>query len=369
MKKRILHVVGQLSIGGQEMMALNFFKYINREEFTFDYIVYGEHIGELEKEVLDMGGRVFHLPLTSTFNILKNYKMLYLHMLKYGPYDVVHSHTYLNNGIILLAAKKAKIKTRISHCHTSESGKSKKFIYNIYAFIMKQLIKNYSTEYIACSQNAGNHLYGKHCFNNYGIVIKNGIDLESYCFNYKKRKDVRDQLGISKNTIVLGNVSRLSKEKNHTYMIAIAHELKKSNLNFLFLLVGGGPLLNSLKEECEKQNVSEIFLFLGPREDVPSLLQAMDIIIHPSFFEGLPVALVEAQAAGLPCIISANITHEIKMSENVSFIDIQENSISLWVKKIIEYSNVLRNNDCQQLKQNGYDIKESCKILESIYNS
>lgn len=370
MKKiKILQVVGQLTIGGQEKMALNFFKYLNREKFQVDYLVYGNDIGVLEKEVISLGGNVFHISSYKEIGMKKYRKELINVLISNGPYQAIHSHTYLNSGIILEVAKKLNIPVRICHCHTTQSGKKENTIYSIYRKLMIKKIKKNGNAFIACGIDAGNSFYGIPFFRKNGVIIKNGINLIEYSFDKNKRKEVRKKLNINENILLLGNVSRLSEVKNHKYIIKIASKLLHLNIPFKVVFVGDGELEDQLKELCKLHNLENYFLFLGNRNDVPDLLQAIDIILHPSLYEGLPLSLIEAQAVKLPCIISNNVTKEIKMTKNISFCGIEDENINDWIEEIIKYKNLDRNEDISELRKRGYDIVDSCNKLSLIYEN
>ena len=231
---------------------------------------------------------------------------------------------------------------------------------------MMAKIKKYATDLIACGKDAGESFYGEQLFNEKGLIIKNGIDLNKYRFNEQIRTKIREEFGFS-DKIVIGSVSRIADVKNHSYLLKIASQLINYKLDFIFLIVGEGPLLQSLKEKCKELGLLRYFVFLGSRNDVHMLLQGIDIFVLPSLHEGLPVTLVEAQATGLPCIISSNVTRELQMTKNISFLNIGEENVESWCNEIIKYSYVTRNTDLNNLINEGYDISDSCQNLAKIY--
>lgn len=366
MKIKILQVVGQMTIGGQEMMALNFFKYIDRDKFDFDYLVFGDNIGELEIEVLKLGGNIFHIDGRNEVGT-KNFKNnLYTFMQNNGPYHVIHSHTYLNSGIVLEEAKKLNIPVRICHCHSTQSGRDEDLKYRGYRYLMTKKIMKYATHLMSCGIEAGKSFYGDDIFTKQGLIIKNGIDLNKFRYNKVIRDEVRKKLNIEK-MIVLGSVSRVTDLKNQIYLLEVAKKLKNKISDFCFLIVGDGPALELLKKSSEEAELSEHFIFLGARDDIADILQAMDIFVHPSKYEGVPVCIVEAETAGLPCIISSHVSREVKMLPNIAFVDIRDEDAELWANKIVEFSRLERKDEMDIIVKYGYDIVQSCLLLSEIY--
>lgn len=360
---KVLQVVGQLCVGGQETMAKNFYEYIDREHFDFDYVVYGEEIGEYEAELEEYGAHIFHV--TYSKNIFSYIKQMFL-IIKNGKYDVVHSHTYTNNGLVLSVAKFCHVPNRISHCHTTESGKNNSLLYSLYHTLMRKIVLASATDYIACGEKAGEMFYGKQMFNQNGIVLKNGIDLKKYKFNQTIRNKIRAQYQLD-DFLVCGTVSRIEPVKNHGYLIKIAKRMKLMNLPVKFMVVGDGSLLSTLKNECMSEGVFEEFLFLGQRNDSNELLNAMDVFLQPSIFEGVPLAVIEAQANGLPCVVSNNVSEEVKINPNVVLLSISDQSVLEWCEQIDQFSHKERYCNNDKLIEAGYDIRVTCKKLERIY--
>lgn len=366
MKKRILQVCGQLSVGGQEMMVKNFYLYIDRSEFQFDYIVYGSNIGYYEKDLIELGANIYHVSFPTIKNLSK-YKNEMLDIMRKGDYSGVHSHTYTNNGLVLELAKKASIPIRISHCHSTESGKKENVFYACYKKYMRHLILKNCTHMIACGIKAGQTFYGRRKFARNGIVIKNGIDLEKFNYNEKKRDILRDTFNFQ-NRLVLAHIGRFVDVKNHMFLIDVAYELMKFNLDFILLLIGDGELLKQVEEYVNEKHMSDQVRFLGNRSDINELLQEIDIILCPSKYEGVPVSLIEAQATGVTCFVSTHVSEEVNITKQVKFIDIKAGDEKKWVNEIINYTPNERNEANKIMSENGYDIRQSCKKLEHIYS-
>ncbi len=365
MKKKIkvLHVIGSLNVGGAENVAMNYARFIDRTKFQCDYLVFGEEEGTYEKEAIRLGSKVIHSnsPRKGYSNFLKNLKMI----LRNGKYDIVHTHTLLNNGLILKAASSVKITKRVSHSHSTDSGKKETFFYKIYAFLMKRLIRKYATDFLACGKDAGEYLYGEKLFKEKGVVIHNGIDTQKFIFNENKRSIVRKKL-FKNHNLVIGHIGRLSEVKNHLFLLDIFNELQKLNRNTSLLIVGDGVLRLTIERKVKELELEDSVFFLGMRSDIEDILQAIDVFVLPSFFEGFPVTLIEAQASGLPCVISSSITPQVKVTELVTFLSLDE-SAQVWAEKILDCARTERSDKSEEMREKGFDVYKTLRQLENIY--
>lgn len=366
-KMKVMQVVGSLRMGGLELVALNYFKYIDRTKYTFDYLVYGSEIGELEKEVKRLGGNIIRIPKPKK-NPLSFFKHLKKVFQDYGPYDVVHSHPLFNSGIVLKAAKSASVPIRISHSHSARQNERHSVMKNVYIKLMKYNLHKYSTHFLACSNEAGNYLFGSNWFSNKGIIMENGINISDYRFNKKKRYEVRKRLSLN-DYFVIGNVGRLSNVKNQKYLLDIFKDIKSNDSNVKLLLVGEGMLREELEMKVKELNISEDVIFLGSRNDVSDLLQAMDIFVFPSKSEGFGIAVVEAQASGLPCLISDVIPKDAIATDLVVSLSL-ESDAKVWSREILKIkdeSEESRARTDDSLVSNTNDLPIIIRKIEDIY--
>jgi len=363
-KIRVLQVIGALNIGGAETMVMNFWRYINKDLFQFDFLVYGNQIGDYENEAQKLGANVIHIdePSKGYLKFIENVEKV---LRNYGPYDIVHSHTLLNSGFIMRIAKKCGVNSRICHSHSTHNRVKENLLTLGYGKYMKLLISKYSTAYLACGKDAGNYLYGE-IFREKGIIINNGIDTKKFKYNERIRNEYRKKLNIE-NKLVIGNIARFHKVKNLPFLIDVFAEIKSKNNNAILILVGDGEERNNIEKKVEKLRLNNDVLFLGLRSDISEIMQSIDIFVMPSFFEGLPVALIEAQAAGLPCIVSSNITEEIQLTQNVEFLHLNM-GYSFWANKILEKVNSFQRVDTSKMiEKAGYDIRREVEKLENVY--
>jgi glycosyltransferase involved in cell wall biosynthesis len=248
-----------------------------------------------------LGGRLIPLKLSRN---LWRFSRDFRRLLRDGRYDVVHAHPHHFCGYLLRLAGKEGVPRRIAHSHTSYDGRGSAPARTAYRWLMKRWIRIYATHCLAVSQTAAAGLYGRRCRCDPRFsIVRCGIDLEAYR-RAADRPAVREELGIPADAPVVGHVGRFTAAKNHEGLVAIAEIVLRSESEAHFVLVGDGPLRADIEAIVRRQGMSDRFLFLGARSDVPRLLAAMDVFLFPSRWEGLGIVLVEAQAAGVPVVAS-----------------------------------------------------------------
>ena len=370
--ERVLQIYGEiLSNGGQEAFSMNMYRNINREKVQFDFFTpYYCNNEKLKKDIENMGGRVYQGG--GKFELEGNKKDFVKNLsnfLSKNPYKIVH----INSGSIFALAVGAKIakkygaKKIIVHSHCTGNNNLK---YKVIKFISIPIFLNNATNYLACSKEAAIWKFPKKIIkeNKYEI-IKNGIELDKFKFSEDIRKSYRNKLNIN-NKFVIVHVGRFTNQKNHEFLIKIFSELVKQNDNFKLLLVGDGPNKKEIIEKVKELKIDKFVSFLGIRNDVNNILQASDIFVFPSRFEGLGIVAIESQATGLPILCSENIPEEANKTNLFYRLNLNDD-VSKWVDKIIEIkdrnSKSKRDEYAQQLKEVGYDAKNSAKKLEEIY--
>jgi len=367
MKKiKVLQVSGSLKIGGVEKVVVNFLREIDREKFEFDYLVYGDEIGEYEKEVIELGGKIIRIPKPGK-GYYQFYKNVSRVMKENGPYDVVHTHVLFNSGFIMKAAKKNKIKIRIAHSHDNLEKIKEGLMKRIYQFFMRRWLIKCSTKMCACSSLAGYYLFGKKRFCKEGILIYNGIDINKYIFDEEKRKKTREEFDLN-NEILIGNIGRLENQKNQQFLLEIINKLPT---NFKLILIGKGSLEKKLQMSIQRMNLENRVIMTGSRMDIDNLLSAMDIFVLTSIHEGLGIVLIEAQANGLMCIAPKNVVpEEAKVLDNFIFTEFPSNdSIDTWCTEIKKNVTKKRVKNAEKIvKSAGYDCNDIGNILDKIYS-
>ena len=361
---RVLQVVSSLEgCGGVQMLLKNYYKYMDRNEIKFDFIVHGENIGELEKYFKDNGSNIFHITPKSE-SLYKNLKEMNS-IIKKGNYDIVHAHQDIMSIFPMYFAKKSKVKMRIAHSHLAIENQ--KLIRKLVDKVLKRLLKIYSTEWWACGKEAGKCLWGEKAVETGKVyIMNNAIEIEKFKFDLNIRSKIRKELNLC-NKFVIGHIGRFTYQKNHELVIEIFNEVYKTNQDAILLLIGTGELEERIKEQVERLKLSNAVVFLGVRSDIENIMQAMDILLLPSRYEGLPVVLVEAQTSGLRSFVSNKITKEIKITDKVEYMNLYDKP-KQWANKILSYNRPYeRNNDSNMIREYGFDIITQAKELESIY--
>lgn len=366
--KRILHVVSRMHRGGAETMIMNLYRHIDREKVQFDFIVHSDIPGHYDDEIIKMGGRIIKCNSLGTIGPLKYVSQLSEIIKENGPFHAVHAHTDFQTGFVALAAKKAGIKNRICHSHNTQWQAKPNILHNIMLIIFRELINIYGTDYCACGKDAAKFLFKKNRLDKVRI-INNGIEIEKFLID--DTGDIRTELNIPKDTLIIGNIARFYEQKNHKFIVELAEEMVIKNINFIILLIGEGPLFNEIKEMIKCKNLEKNIRLLGVREDIPKLMNLFDIFLLPSFYEGLPVVLVEAQASGTPCVISDTITKDVDFGLSMIYYCNLSKSKDEWIDAIYKSSepiSVSVDDRLNSLKIKGYDVKDNLKKVMELYH-
>ncbi len=372
-KRKLLIITESIAYGGLNLASVRFQKYLNRDEYECAFCVRRSSKGELEDEILSQGIKVYHVP-DSELNYLKSYKY-YKDLFSKEHYDIVHCHLPFFSGIVLLAAKKCKVKVRAAHAHFSQPytdtaiySRKKQAVAVVYRKVMRLLLKKYCNLKIACGKEAGIFLFGKKEFEKNGVLLNNGIECSDYEYNKEIREHKREALNIADDTVVLGHIGQLYSVKNQSFLLDIfSYYLKKINNNSVLLIIGDGTDRQMLEDKAERLGVRESVKFLGLRNDANELYQAMDCFVFPSVHEGFPLTLIEAQASALPCLVSDTVTRDTKINENVDFASINDD-VSVWCEKIDKLISFNRSSiDVSKLIKE-FDLKEKTKELEKLYS-
>ena len=355
---RVLQVVGTLNLGGAEALIMNLYRNLDRDKIQFDFIVHSDKIGLLEDEIQSLGGKVFRCPKFKG-NFFKYKRWWYNFFNQHTNYRILHSHIRSSASLFIPIAKKFGMKA-IIHSHSTSNGKG---VVSLVKHLL-QLPLRFQADYLfACSNEAGKWLFGRNVTKktNY-FLFSNAIPVEKYLYNNEIRKKYRADLNLE-NCFVIGHVGRFSLPKNHKFLIECFSEIHKVNDAARLLLIGNGELYNEVISQIVEYNLQKYVIMLGNRFDVENLLQVMDSFVFPSLWEGLPMAVIEAQANGLPCYISDNITNDVNLSELIYRLPLNDKKI--WVKEILKRRK--RVDVAQKIISAGYDASSNTRKLENFY--
>lgn len=366
MVRRILHIVGKMDRAGAETMLMNLYRNIDKSKIQFDFITFTNTKGDYDDEIISLGGRI--IPIIARDPVSRMLKLTKF-LEKNPEYQVLHAHMLLSNAFYLLAAKKAGVRHRISHSHSTSNGKTG-IVNKVYEKWSLLVNRNLSTQKIACGSLAANYLFGG---TKTVLILPNAVDINEITNTARHSKNyiednfshLTEDLGIK-----IIQVGRLSKVKNHKFSLDVAKELKDRQVNFTMLIVGQGPLQDELKEKVLKEGLENNVHFLGVRSDVAQLMAGSNYMIMPSLHEGFPVVLVESQSVGLNNIISTNISTEVDLGLGlIKFLDID--SPAKWCDYILDTKekNINKEEIKITLKSKGFDIEENTKKLTELYSN
>lgn len=370
-KLNVLEFFGEpLSYGGQEAFMINLYSSINKTHFNFTFVTPFECNNGKLVELVSQNSSDKIIYENKKFDSRLRKKFIVDTAKKYlnNSFDVIHIHSGSTYNLLKVAkiAKKNGIKKVIVHSHATGKLTLK---YKIIKLVSDFTIEKYVDYFFACSELAGKWKFPKKILENNEkyIIIKNGIDIKKFEYSEKIRNKYRKSFNINNSKVVI-NVGRFSEEKNHEYMLLIFDELLKLDDNFEMFFVGGnGGLLEIIEKQINEKNLNKKIHILLNRNDVNSLLSMSDVFILPSLWEGLPYTGIEAQANGIPCIFSSTVSDEVNISAAYNKLSINEEP-KKWAEKIIVLSNTKRYNTKQSIIENGFDISNTCKLIEDIYN-
>ncbi|PAD40396.1 glycosyltransferase family 1 protein [Terribacillus sp. 7520-G] len=361
---RVLHVLGRLDRGGTETLIMNIYRNIDRSKIQFDFLIHTKDECDYSSEIRGLGGKIYSI---SRYNVKNhfNYKKQWKEFLSNKEYSIIHGHLRTTASIYLNIARKRGIYT-IAHSHSTASrgNMSERLIKGILQFRLRY-VANY---YFACSDEAGRWLFGRKIIQSKRYqILKNAIDLSSYKYDENIRNNLRANIGVY-NNFVIGHVGSFTFPKNHKFLLELFKEYLKVNNNAILILVGTGELKEEIKSTSRYLGIEEHLILTGSVSNVNEYMQAMDCFVFPSIFEGLGIALVEAQATGLPCIVSDNIPNEALMTDNVKKLSLNQPSVE-WIRQIVDVSDkkINRNLQFKKVQENGYDIKNVSSYLMDFY--
>lgn len=348
-KIKVLQIGMHDQMGGVENFIMNYYRNIDKSKFQFDFLIPYKDGGYYDNEIKKMGGNIFCFSFKNDKNIFKFLKELNK-FFKNNHYDIVHCNDTGLGALYLLFAKKYKYKIRIAHSHATsfESG-----IKGLLKEISGKFYVKLANCYYACSTEAGRFLFKNKKFE----IISNSIEYDKYLYNEIFRRNIRLELDISEDEILLGNIGRFSEQKNQKVLINILSLLSNK---YKLILIGEGPLEDELKKIVKEMNLEGRVCISHPKHDVYKYYNAMDIFVLPSLYEGLPIVGIESQVNGLPCLFSNNISKEVVLNSNVKFLDL--NNIKEWVE-YIKSANLIREDNIRDI----FNIKKNANILEKKY--
>lgn len=353
---------------GVTQYAMNNWKFISKDDFQFDFALVRENAA-LEAEIRRTGAGVKHIFASADRN-----REMYIQevgAVLSEEYDAVHLHTsFWKRLLIEELAVQYQVPKIIVHSHNTfvdvQDAEARIKAEELHFALRKKFDMSLATDFCACSKDAADWLFGDNIPRSRIRILRNAIDVERYLFHAQIRADMRSRLGLD-GKFVIGHVGRFSYQKNHEFLVDVFHDVCKEMPHAVLMLIGEGPLEAPIHEKAARLGLSEKILFMGQREDVPDLLQAMDMFCLPSRFEGLGIVLIEAQAAGLPCLISDIMTDEGAITDLVTRLPLE---VDPWREYILRSAleSSERPNMLEPVTAAGYNIRHQIKELEQMYS-
>ena len=373
-KLRILHVVGEMNRGGIETWLMHVLQHIDRDRFQMDFLVHTNEDCHYDKQVRALGSRIIPCPHAHQPWIYGSQFKKILH--EYGPYDIVHSHIHHFSGYVLRLAQQAGVPVRISHSHndTSSNQAQAGFKRRLYLTLMRSWIERYSTLGLGCSHQAAASFFGADWqADPRWQALYYGIDLTPFQ-DFVALNVVRAELSIPEDAFVIGHVGRFVEQKNHRLLLEIFAEVAKREPKAYLLLVGDGSLRPDIEQQVTQTGLSNHTIFAGIRPDVPRLMRgAMDAFLLPSLFEGLGLVLIEAQAAGVPCLFSDVVPQEVDLIEPLVQRLSLSQSAAEWAEVLLAHPKadtaITQSNALALVKSSCFNIETAVKNLANIYQA
>jgi glycosyltransferase involved in cell wall biosynthesis len=365
---RVMHIMGHMMGGGVEATVMNHYRHIDRDRVQFDFVVDSDSTVVPREEIESLGGRVFVVP---PYKKLPLYSSACEKLFREQKPDIVHSNINALSVFPLRAAKRAGVPIRIAHSHsTANPGEHAK---TLVKNMLKPLSKLYPTHLAACSKYSARWLFGDKAVDEDRVhIIKNAIDLDKFSFNPRTRSRKRAELGVTDRQLVIGQVGSMCFQKNQVFTLNVFAEVLKQRPDAVLVFVGDGPMRADVEARADSLGIRDNLRILGVRTDTSELYQAFDVLALPSKYEGLPLTGIEAQAAGLPLVVSTNISDETFMVDTLIHPLGLAEAAKTWATLLIEsarYTYGSNNEQRQQLTTQGYEIHASADTLCSWYET
>ncbi len=369
---RVLQVFTAMNRGGAESMIMNYYRKIDRSKVQFDFLVHRKKRGAFDDEIEKMGGKIYRFDPINPLLPNKYYKELRAFFSEHNEYTVIHSHLNTFSCFPLKIAKEYNVPCRIAHAHIAfekikfqdlfgDEG-FKEVVKKMIKLRLKRRIHDSITHSFSCGDKAGKWLFGAD--NNF-TIMNNAIEAQAFAYNETTRKKYRKEFNVE-DEFVLGHIGNFTMQKNHSYLLKVFASILKKKPDCSLFFAGDGPLRSKIEKEAAELSITNKIHFLGVRNDIRELSQMFDVFVFPSFYEGLPVTLIEAQSAGLKVVASDRITKEVLLTDDVEFVSIDIDP-EVWADKVLRHESYNRVNNYDTIKNKGYDIVSNALKFQEFY--
>lgn len=381
---RVLHVLGNTNLGGAESRIMDLYRHTDRNRVQFDFLVHSGEEGFYEKEIRELGGRIFRVPRFRIYNYFSYRKALKEFFQEHHEFALVQGHMTSTAAIYLPVAKKAGVKKTAAHARSAGVDKGLK---GIMTRFLRRNLADKADYLFTCSELAGISVYGEKAVREgKTIFIPNAIDCAGFTFDPEKRKKMREELGLT-DALIIGHVGRFHYAKNHEYLLRVFAELCQmgtgaggstaetgADQNYHLILLGEGLLMEDTRKLAEELGVADRVHFLGNHKNIADYYQAMDYFVYPSRYEGMPGTIVEAQASGLPCLMSDTICREVIATELVETMSIEKEP-KVWAEELQRRIDALmskqenREKYAAKMAAAGFDVQAQAERMMRFYES
>lgn len=344
---------------------MDLYRQMDRDEIQFDFLIHRNDGKKqfYEDEITALGGHIYALPKFKVYNYFSYKKAVTSFFATHHAFQVVQGHMTSTAAIYLPVAKRFGIPVTVAHARNAGVVRGPKGIAT--RFFRKGLAKKADVLF-ACSKIAGEDVFGKDAVKQGRVkIIHNAIDVKHFAFDEKKRQEARAALEIT-DKLVLGHVGRFDYQKNHPYLLEVFAEVCKKRSDAVLLLLGDGGARQAMEERCRELGIADRVKFLGNQKDTERYYRAMDVFLLPSFYEGLPGVLVEAQAAGLACLVSDTVTREAEATDLVSWLSIDEPP-KRWAEEVLRRADYVRRDTGEALRKAGFDVEKQAVAYAGFY--
>lgn len=350
--------------GGAETMVMNYYRHIDRNQVQFDFMVHRQERGAYDDEIEAMGGKIYRMVPLHPLTFGKYKQQLVDFFDKHPEYRIIHGHCSESGYFVYREAARRGVPVIIAHAHSTKALFDCKWFFRTW---FKYKMRKYVTHIFTCGKESAIWLAGKERASK-AILQRNAIDTLRYIYSFSEAQKIRTALNIPKEELVIGHVGSFWKIKNQTFLLDIFQNLLSKHPQSRLLFIGEGELKKSVMQKAHSLNIQDRVSFLGSRNDVPDLLKAFDVFVFPSLGEGLSVAMLEAQCAGLPCIVSDTIPREVSMTNLVTYISLNKRP-EIWADTILALYKEKRERSiyAQQIADAGYDIVRNAEWLQNYY--
>lgn len=366
--RRVLHVTGRMDRAGAETMIMELYRNIDRQRLQFDFVFFTNDKCDYDDEIARLGGRIFRLPAAGTGRVIRRFFALIALLRRHPEIQIVHCHNLLASAQFVLAAAIAGVKIRIAHAHSAIDPSTEGRMQRVYRFLSVFALHHLVTAPLSCGAAASRYLFP--CRRDVRL-LPNGIDLDRFIgplgdeADRRAATDPRD----GRKCLELLQIGRLEPVKNHAFTLQVAQALRQRGVPFRLRLIGRGSVEDELRAGIEALGLRDHVFMLGLRTDIPELMRDADVMLMPSHYEGVPLTMVEAQAAGLACLASDRISRETDVGFGlVRFLPLKEPAI--WAKNLVALARQPRPPAAERarvLREKGFDVVRNISRLEEIY--